>query len=361
MGKTRTLIPLNYFYDDNLLLQEKEQIFSRIWQFVCFESELMNDGDYVTIEFIGLSIVLRNFAGEIKAFQNVCLHRFSKICIEKKGNGPLKCPYHGWTYNQKGEPYAIPGRKLLQNEDVNQAKLKHFDVAKIGKFIFIRLNPDGLSIDEFINAETRDLLYTVSDAIGEKIDTNVMTIEANWKINVENTLEDYHVRHVHPESLWKVGINDSTIACSDYHSSTTMRFELKLDSSPAISKIYADRPWHIEDYFHQLIFPNLTIASAFGTTISIQQFLPLSNSSTQFISHVFSTNLSKKNHPVVTAFNDNAVAFNRKVFLEDKLICESVQKGVQQMNDARGYFTSLEERVWFFERTYMNFLSGVED
>ena len=359
MNKSRTLIPLNYFYDDTFFRQEKEQIFSKIWQFACFDDELMNDGDYITLELFGLSIVLRNFSGAIKAFQNVCLHRFSKICIEKHGNGPLKCPYHGWTYNHNGEPYAIPGRKLLQNDDVNQARLKHFDVAKIGKFVFIRLSPEGLPLDKFINAETRDLLHTVSEAIGEKIDTNIMTVDANWKINIENTLEDYHVRNVHPESLWKVGINDSTFTCSAYHSSTTMKFELKLNSSSVISKVYADRPWHIEDYFHQLIFPNLTIASAFGATISIQQFLPLSNSSTQFISHVFSTRLPKKDHPVVTAFNDNVVTFNRKVFLEDKQICESVQKGIQQMDDAQGYLTGLEERVWFFEHTYMNFLSGV--
>ena len=106
-----------------------------------------------------------------------------------------------------------------------------------------------------------------------------------------------------------------------------------------------------------MIFPNLTIASAFGTTISIQQFLPLSNTSTQFISHVFSTNISKKNHPVVAAFNENAATFNRKVFSEDKRICEAVQEGMNQMDIAsRGYFSTLEERVWFFERVYMDLL-----
>ena len=358
MNKSRTLIPLNYFYDNDGFDEEKNKIFSRVWQFACFDHDLVNDGDYVTLECLGISVVLRNFAGNIKAFKNVCLHRFSKICLAKTGNGPLQCPYHGWTYNQAGEPYAIPGRKLLHNEDVNQSRLQSFAVEQIGKFVFIRLGQEGISIDTFIDGQTRDLLLTVSEALGDKIDTNVMTIDANWKINVENTLEDYHVRSVHPESLWKVGITDSQFSLSDYHSSTTMAFELKLDKSAAISRLYADRPWHIKDYFHQLIFPNLTIASAFGTTISIQQFMPISSASTQFISHVFATRVSKKNHPVVTAFNENAVTFNRNVFSEDKRICESVQEGIQQMDvTSQGYFSTLEERVWFFERVYMDLLS----
>ncbi len=357
MDKSKTLIPLNYFYDNDFFAKEQSNLFSRVWQFACFEDELMNDGDYFTFELLGLSIVLRNFAGSIKAFKNVCLHRFSKICIETKGNGPLQCPYHGWTYNHKGEPYAIPGRKTFQNEDVQKSRLQSFDVEKIGKFIFIRLGAEGLPIDTFIDNPTRDLLLTVSEALGKKIDTNEMLIDANWKINVENTLEDYHVRSVHSDTLWKVGIIDSQFALSKYHSSTTMMFELNLNKSSALSSIYADRPWHVKDYFHQLIFPNLTIASAFGTTISIQQFIPISSEKTKFISHVFSTNGSKIGHPVVAAFNENATTFNRKVFSEDKVICESVHQGIQQMeSSSRGYFSSLEERVWFFERVYMDLI-----
>ena len=46
---------------------------------------------------------MRDRAGEIRAFHNVCRHRGSRICKTEQGNAHrLVCPYHRWTYELDG-------------------------------------------------------------------------------------------------------------------------------------------------------------------------------------------------------------------------------------------------------------------
>ncbi len=351
--KKRTLIPLPYFFEEAVLLIEKEQLFAKSWLFVCFKRDLANDGDFFSLDFLGVSIVIRNFEGELKAFQNVCLHRFSKICLHEKGNGLLQCAYHGWTYNQEGKPYAIPAKKSFSLPAESDLRLKQFEIEVIGEFVFIRL-ANGPSINESIDESTMTSLLKISNALNEKIDINSFVIEVNWKIIVENTLEEYHIRQVHPDSFSPVEIKQSTYDFSNYHSSALMEFGSKLARSKKLDALYSSRPWQVNDYFHQVVSPNLTIASVYGATIGIQQIKPLSSTKTLFISHVFSTKIDNADHALAKAFNQNAIDFNRRVFEEDKEICEAVQIGIEQINHGKGFLSTQEERVWHFEKTYMD-------
>jgi Rieske 2Fe-2S family protein len=48
-------------------------------------------------------VVLRDEAGEIRAFANICRHRGSVLCGEPSGNcRKIVCPYHQWTYDLHG-------------------------------------------------------------------------------------------------------------------------------------------------------------------------------------------------------------------------------------------------------------------
>lgn len=359
VDKNKTLIPLHYFYENSILEKEKEKIFMKSWIFACFKRDVLNDGDFYTLEYLNNSIVIRNFDGNLFAFNNVCSHRFSKLCLEKQGNGLFQCPYHGWTYNKRGEPYAIPDKKNFENlPEISKLKIKKFSVEVIGEFVMVNMADENLNIQRDIDNDLRTFLLTVSNAMGDKIDNNQINIKSNWKIIVENTLEDYHVKQVHPTSLNAVGVLGSKSYFSGYHSSSELEFELTLERSNKLNTIYNERPWKLNKYVHYCLFPNLTIASAFGATISIQTIKPVNCEETEFTSHVFSTILPKKDHALVKAFNENAKSFNRKVFQEDTVICESVQKGMRQATQTNGYLSSREERVWHFEQSYMNIMEG---
>src|SRR6187399_3360356 len=55
---------------------EVDRIFMRRWIFACSLDGLANDLDYRCVEFGGVSVIVQNFEGEIRAFNNVCSHRF---------------------------------------------------------------------------------------------------------------------------------------------------------------------------------------------------------------------------------------------------------------------------------------------
>ena len=80
------------------------RIFHRHWIFAGYAFQVARPGDFFTYK-VGTEsvIVVRDRAGEIRAFHNVCRHRGSRICKTEQGNAHrLVCPYHRWTYELDG-------------------------------------------------------------------------------------------------------------------------------------------------------------------------------------------------------------------------------------------------------------------
>ena len=71
----------------------------KTWNFVGHAGRIPNPGDYVTLDFAGIAVILvRDRDGTPRAFANTCRHRGAAI-VEGNGNcRAFKCPYHGWVY-----------------------------------------------------------------------------------------------------------------------------------------------------------------------------------------------------------------------------------------------------------------------
>ena len=68
----------NRIYTDAAIFAlEREWIFAKCWKFLCHESEIGNrGGDYRTATLAGIPlIVLRDAAGTVRAYYNICPHR----------------------------------------------------------------------------------------------------------------------------------------------------------------------------------------------------------------------------------------------------------------------------------------------
>lgn len=349
-----TVIPPNSYYDKETFLLEQKRIFSNAWQFIGFKKELENNRDYVTETLAGIAIVARNCNGKIKAFHNVCSHRFNKICPHKKGNGFLKCEYHGWAYDDNGVPKGIPGKEGFGHLDLKELSLREYPVDYCGELVFVKLGEHWPSLKQSM-AGLYDIILKIGNSLGERIDTNEIEINANWKIILENTLEEYHVKEIHPESFDKLGLLSKNYVFFEENSMANIKTESTLSSKKKLETMFNSRPFHISGYQHFLIFPNMTIATAFGTSFSIQQITPISPNKTKFISHVFSTKLeeSTPNLALRKAFNDQVVRFNRQVFEEDAIICESVHEGMKTTYKLSGPLHQDEKRVFAFHQAYL--------
>lgn len=358
----RPRISARHYHDADIYQDELANLFGRVWNFVGLTPDLERDEDYAVADVGGNSVVVQNFGGELRAFRNVCSHRFSRIRSDSCGNGPLRCPYHGWMYNKEGIPYIIPKRPRFDDLDpdtLDSLRLEPWAVETCGKFVFVRKAGDGPGLADYLGA-TYATLERVSGALGERIDRNEMIVRANWKITVENTLESYHVGFIHAETFQKLGLSGFEFGFDGPHSSWSAPLAGKMDARMRkLNDALASRPMHLPGYFHQLIFPNLTIATTYGTTFSIQLFRPIGPAETQFTSHVFATTLgtppAELTAQIVAALNQSVKDFNRSVFEEDRVICDQVQLGAQETSKA-GLLSEEEKRVLEFQASYAQYM-----
>src|SRR5262245_59713935 len=81
-------------------------------QLIGYASELPVPGTYCTKTVLGRSILLIRSADDtVRAFDNICLHRQSRIADGCGGARRLACPYHSWTYDLEGNLVGVPGKE----------------------------------------------------------------------------------------------------------------------------------------------------------------------------------------------------------------------------------------------------------
>ncbi|HEX6103990.1 MAG TPA: Rieske (2Fe-2S) protein, partial [Gemmatimonadales bacterium] len=113
-------LPREYFTSPDLLGEEMEKIFLQRWLCVGREDRIPNPGDWFT-QAVGSEsvIVLRDRAGTLRAYFNVCRHRGTRICEEHSGrfSETIQCPYHAWTWTLDGRLIGAPSTGDLEGFD----------------------------------------------------------------------------------------------------------------------------------------------------------------------------------------------------------------------------------------------------
>ena len=106
-----TALPFEVYHNDAVSKLEAEMIFSKEWVFACAEQAIEKPGDYFSFTLAGEAIaIVRGQDGELRAMSNNCRHRGTLLLDEGFGHvgKRITCPYHAWTYDDKGELKAVP-------------------------------------------------------------------------------------------------------------------------------------------------------------------------------------------------------------------------------------------------------------
>lgn len=358
----RPLTKIADYRDAEVFEYEQRMLFRGLWQFACFARDLTQDGDFVVVETGSKSIVVQNFDGELRAFLNVCSHRFSAIRRECKGNGPLQCQYHGWVYDKCGIPAGIANIKEFGPIDDNRRKelaLERWDVDRCGELVFIRNGSEearGGSLREWLG-DAWTTLETIGTSLGEQIDCNRLMVDSNWKVAVENTLESYHVKSVHPTTFARLAARTLEFRFQGPHSGWQAEIHPTMQKSLHRLVRQLGVSSQFEGYFHQFVFPSLTLATTEGLTYSIQSFRPIAPDRTEFTSYVFAAihRGAEDAHSLLVEACRPAILFNREVFEEDRIVCGQTQRGIQMAKPGlEGELSSEESRVAEFQRTWRN-------
>jgi phenylpropionate dioxygenase-like ring-hydroxylating dioxygenase large terminal subunit len=357
--------PRDYF-DPDVFRAEQAAIFERAWLFAGFAADLASPNDYVTTRVGGRSVVVQNFDGELRAYANVCSHRFARLKAEGQGNGLLRCPYHGWIYNRDGVPYSIPSRPrfdALTPEVIDSLRLRAYDVDTCGALVFVRARrAGGPSLREYLGG-AGDTIEDMSRGMGAKIDRNEVVFGSNWKVAVENTLESYHVGFVHENTFKKLGAKGMDFRFDGPHSAWKAPVDPGTEAQMRKLLALYKAPWSTDGYHHQLVFPNLTVVTLFGTSFGIQLFEPVSPTETRLTSHIFAPKAGaevRMNAAVAEMMNQSTAEFARTVFEEDKVVCAAVQLGLPE-TDKLGILSDEEERVLRFHEAYVGAMTAAAD
>ena len=344
---------------------ETGRIFDRNWMFAGLACEIGAPDDFLRIPVADRDVIIHNIRGELRAFINSCSHRHSLIHTESHGHRPLVCPYHGWVYDLDGAPSRIPEKEnfpqVIANPDA--FRLKAVELDRAGEFLFVRIEPGGPSLADFLG-EAGEFLSNVSGSLDRPLDEFRSTINANWKLVIENSLEGYHVPMVHRNTL---GANQQfsrdTEDITDHlvpsgHSFMTNRANARwLKRWQSYAADTGTWPFSFNHYVHRLVFPMLTVTSFLGYSFHIQRFHPDAHDRTSVHSRIYSSKHAGRTDRGVRTmeaiYREN-IDFTRRIFEEDRRACETTHAGVLQSHSPAVFASTLEQRVAHFRSTYLN-------
>jgi choline monooxygenase len=215
-----TLEPDAYTSEEFFAL-ERQRVFERGWVGAASVSEVAEPGEAVVIELAGRSaIVVRGQDGVLRAFENVCRHRGSRLLElgRCRLDRYIKCPYHSWAYALDGRLLGTPLFTAESEVPPDQrgifdmGDVRGFDKADYG-LLPLPVQAWGPLVFLSFEAEPPSLAHQLGDLprrlSGYGLDGFALVrqkryeIGANYKLIAENFMEYYHLPLVHP-SLVKV-------------------------------------------------------------------------------------------------------------------------------------------------------------
>ena len=337
----------DHYTQSNWFTEEINHIFHNEWVCVGSEEEIRENGDYKIIDFYGESIILlRDNDGQLNAFINLCKHRGCELLDTQESdlsgrlNNNIRCPYHSWTYNLKGQLINAPHLDI----DLNDKKY-HLNNIKLDSwigFIFINLNPDASDLKHHLKSKTEQFSRYPLEQLKPKVHIDY-EIKANWKVLLENYNECYHCAGVHPELCnivpafrkngganleWEEGVP---------HKEGTNTFTLTGVTNrkpfPGLNDLEKER------HCGQALYQNGLISLSLDH-VAVFVLHPTTESITKLDFYILF-------HP--DAINDNefdpsdARDFWDLTNRQDWNICEKVQRGMQSKTFKKGYYGKMED------------------
>lgn len=283
------------YTNPEVFADELQRIWYKTWVFVGHASEIPQPGDYVRKK-LGLQdiIMTRDKSGDVNLLVNKCAHRGNLVCDDAAGNSSsFRCPYHGWTYSNKGDLLGYPYRQGYGGRgklDLGLGRVPR--VAEYHGFVFGSFATEGPTLLEHLGdaAGEIDRLARLSPEGTVQLDAGWLRhrTRANWKLLAENETDGYHPQFVHGSifsvtgspigALYSDKSTAVTRAFGNGHSENDLRPEFRKFAEPmrwfgstpekspkytaAMREAYGDEADQImiEGAPHVMIFPNLFIA-----------------------------------------------------------------------------------------------------
>lgn len=183
------------------MILEDEKMWPNVWQFAAREEDMPEPGDTVVYDLGDKSFLLvRQKDGSVRAFHNVCLHRGRKLRLDSGPAINLRCPFHGFTWNNDGSMKEMPCSwdfAHLEGKDMTLPELK---VDRWQGFILVTENHHLPSFRDWVGPGVEHYDNWRLDACHTAAWVGKV-VPANWKVVAEAFMEAWHSIVTHPQIL----------------------------------------------------------------------------------------------------------------------------------------------------------------
>lgn len=194
------------YTDPAIFADEMDKIFARGWVYVGHASEIPRPGDFRVTDIGGQSVIMvRADDGGVRLLMNRCTHRANAVCQVERGNAAMfRCAYHGWTFRNNGDLASVTYQDRyddrFRKEDYALSQAPRIGIYR--GFVFGSLSPLGITLDEHLGPRVKEQLDLFVDLSPEgELDVTAGVhkygYRANWKFQVENSMDGYHGNFVH--------------------------------------------------------------------------------------------------------------------------------------------------------------------
>jgi phenylpropionate dioxygenase-like ring-hydroxylating dioxygenase large terminal subunit len=203
LRRVEPTLPSRFYVDGDHHQLELRTIWYRSWIYLCRADALAGPRAFRTFEIGDQSILLlRDGAGELRAFHNTCRHRGSILCTAPEGrlaSDHVICPYHRWSYDLAGGLVRAPNFTPSADFKLDDYPLYGVAVRSWRGFVFVNLSSG--EDDRF------EAMFDPAAATLDRWPLEALTLahtyrrvlSCNWKIFWENYNECLHCPSVHAE------------------------------------------------------------------------------------------------------------------------------------------------------------------
>jgi choline monooxygenase len=320
-------LPASWYTDPAVTAVERERIFAHAWQYVGRASQVAEPGDFFAAVAGHVPVVVtRDTEGELRAFVNVCRHR-GHLVAEGSGNRrTLQCPYHAWTYGLDGCLRNAPRADREPGFPRDELGLLPVSVETWGPFVFVNPDPSAEPLAETLGPLPETIAESGVDLGALEFHSRAdWSLQANWKVGIENYLECYHCPVAHPGFSAMIDVAEDSYRYSTSRWVSSQRAPVRPSALEAAGDGVAYDPHgEVREAQYHLVWPNLTINIDPGrANLSLDVWIPDGPERTVgFTEQYFAPD-------VPADLRREMMAFSAQVGAEDDSLVESVQRGLR--------------------------------
>jgi choline monooxygenase len=338
---TAVTLPRELFNDPAWFAAEQSRLLHRGWIAVTRSAALNEPGQFVAVSIGDEPVaVIRGRDGVLRAMSNVCRHRSMTILEGAGSTSSVQCQYHLWTYRHDGTLVHAPSMDQAAGFVAAEVCLPQFAVDEWQGWVLVNIDANATPLSQ--SCPTLDALLT-EHRVGEMVSVGSMEYPSpwNWKISIENFLESYHHRGVHPETL-----EPTYPGAKSFASDSGPELWTGIDHVSVVEGI--------DPFVAIVAYPTLMFAIVRGVGMTWFHLSPLSVDATHLRIEVLVLPEFADQPEICQLLLQSTKAVNE----EDIPVNRRTAAGLRSKFSEPGRISHLEEATWNFRRWLLNEISG---